>query len=333
MKTKIEMLRESYEAAKGGPPGGDANPMMAFARIAHGMMGDLLAAVDALDLVHLAGEREGVSNKEALDATSLVLEKLNAEDVCDPSTPEGYALVSASPELLLKWQDRLDSVFQERVVDVRNALRELGFVGDMDDHRKELTSLFVKRVPQKAAWYQVNTVYHQVGAGRNVVGVAFRVKFSKGYGELATHGVLASVRDDLSMTPAMFAIKVAAEVDAHDPDQITPVETGEYTPSPWHIGKDLRIIGSNSQRVAVCDDNEATPGWANALVISAAPVLLETLQKLVNEFDPVCSPMNRLAVQARTLIAETRRGKGVPEQKSDEKEKAPSRKKETGLGM
>lgn len=42
-----------------------------------------------------------------------------------------------------------------------------------------------------------------------------------------------------------------------------------HTPDPWHIGDGLRIIGANSQRVAVCDDNHATPGLANARRIAA----------------------------------------------------------------
>ena len=54
----------------------------------------------------------------------------------------------------------------------------------------------------------------------------------------------------------------------------------KHTPGPWHIGKGLRIIGANSQRVAVCDDNEATPGMDNARLIAAAPDLLEALTML-----------------------------------------------------
>lgn len=51
----------------------------------------------------------------------------------------------------------------------------------------------------------------------------------------------------------------------------------KHTPGPWHVGKGIRIIGANSQRVAVCDDNEATPGMDNARIIAAAPELLEAL--------------------------------------------------------
>lgn len=55
----------------------------------------------------------------------------------------------------------------------------------------------------------------------------------------------------------------------------------EHTPGPWHIGKDTRIIGANSQRVAVCDNNEATPGLVNAALIAAAPELLAALNGIL----------------------------------------------------
>lgn len=50
-----------------------------------------------------------------------------------------------------------------------------------------------------------------------------------------------------------------------------------HTPGPWSVGKDTRIIGANSQRVAVADDNELTPGMANARLIAASPDLLAAL--------------------------------------------------------
>lgn len=55
-----------------------------------------------------------------------------------------------------------------------------------------------------------------------------------------------------------------------------------HTPGPWHIGDGTRIIGANSQRVSVCDDNHATPGLANARLIAAAPDLLAALKAIAD---------------------------------------------------
>jgi len=52
-----------------------------------------------------------------------------------------------------------------------------------------------------------------------------------------------------------------------------------HTPGPWHVGKDTRVIGANSQRVCVCDDNELTPGFDNAKLIAAAPDLLYAMEQ------------------------------------------------------
>lgn len=59
-----------------------------------------------------------------------------------------------------------------------------------------------------------------------------------------------------------------------------------HTPGPWHRGKYIRIIGANSQRVAVCDNNEVTPGLYNAYLIAAAPDLLAALEALADRIDP-----------------------------------------------
>ncbi len=82
-------------------------------------------------------------------------------DDFDPTTPENYATVMADPTLQEAWQDRLDAFFQERIVAVRNALRELGWEG---------------RDPADARLYkgdaEAQPTFHHVGPGKNVVGWA-----------------------------------------------------------------------------------------------------------------------------------------------------------------
>lgn len=86
----------------------------------------------------------------------------------DPTTPEGYGKVMADESLQLKYQDQLDSFLQQRIVDVRNALR--GFGWSADDNgilSKEGHTLLQK--------------YKQIGAGANVVGVSWEISDVPGF--------------------------------------------------------------------------------------------------------------------------------------------------------
>lgn len=100
----------------------------------------------------------------------------------DPTSPEGYAQVTADESLQLKWQDRLDAFFQGRIVDVRNALRALGWEG---------------REPSDTRLYkegaEVQPTFTHVGAGNNVIGWAMN-----------------DVVDDLTKTPEEYAAQVDA---------------------------------------------------------------------------------------------------------------------------
>lgn len=78
----------------------------------------------------------------------------------------------------------------------------------------------------------------------------------------------------------------------------------KHTPGPWHVGKSLRIIGANSQRVAVCDDNEATPGMDNARLIAAAPDLLAALESTVKEIERLRHYTSGMDAQRAYTIAE-----------------------------
>ncbi len=100
----------------------------------------------------------------------------------DPTEPATYAALT--DEQKLYWQDRLDSVFQGRVIAVRNALRALGWDGSMmGDLSKNGTEAVFD--------------FEHVGAGRNVAGMTVN-----------------GIRDDLTRTPE----ELAKAVDALLPD-------------------------------------------------------------------------------------------------------------------
>src|SRR5690606_20733961 len=105
-------------------------------------------------------------------------------EVYGPTTSEGYALVSQNVDLQIRHQDELDSFFQKRLVDVRNAMRELEWFGP-------------EKVMTKGD-YRFTFDVATVGAGSNVVGIKYQILDSK---EIE----VAAVVDDLTKTPAEIA--------------------------------------------------------------------------------------------------------------------------------
>lgn len=87
-------------------------------------------------------------------------------DAESPIQPDMYAIVSADEKLLLGWQDQLDSYFQGRIVDVRNALRNQGWEG-------EISSQILTKKKSGENLVQFSMDYSKVGAGANVVGVTY----------------------------------------------------------------------------------------------------------------------------------------------------------------
>jgi hypothetical protein len=110
----------------------------------------------------------------------LIASQSEASESTDPTTPEGYAAIMDDEAALTAVQDQLDSFFQARMIEVRNALRELGWEGE---RFKTLSKNGVEAVFDLI----------QVGAGANVAGMTIN-----------------GIRDDLSKTP----VELAAEVDA-----------------------------------------------------------------------------------------------------------------------
>lgn len=119
------------------------------------------------------------------------------QPVFDPLSPEGYAVVMADKSRQVYWQDRLDSFFWGRVVDVRNALRDAGWDGE---HRS--------RVLTRGA-VQIEFEPLQVGAGANVVGGSWRLLTTNNMKMPLKFRTIAELADVLTGTVA----DLAGEID------------------------------------------------------------------------------------------------------------------------
>lgn len=118
-------------------------------------------------------------------------------DDFDPTTPGNYDLVKTNGDLEM-FQDRLDSFFQTRFTDIRNALRGLGWEG-------------VKDLSKNGHAFTVE--FNQVGAGGNLAGMTY--KTDNGY----------EYEDDLSRT----AVEIAQAIDGAVPES-EPVVVNEDNP-------------------------------------------------------------------------------------------------------
>lgn len=83
----------------------------------------------------------------------------------DPTSADGYQKVKGNEELELAYQDRLDSFFQGRITDVRNALRDLGW--ESDGMGKPMYKIVGDTHYTAGMWA------NRVGAGQNIVGVSW----------------------------------------------------------------------------------------------------------------------------------------------------------------
>lgn len=112
----------------------------------------------------------------------------------DVTTEQGYYKVwggGGNQKLAEAFQDQLDHMFQGRIIEVRNALRDLGWQGErFGDLTKNGAHLILD------LW--------QVGAGKNIAGVVYKVD-----GNNVKAGGQDGVRDNLGVTPK----ELAAEID------------------------------------------------------------------------------------------------------------------------
>jgi hypothetical protein len=148
----------------------------------------------------------------------------------------GYSAILADTDKQLTLQDILDRVFQERVVAVRNALRELGWDG---------------RLPSDARLYkgesEAQFTFRNVGAGANVVGYS-------------VNGLV----DDLTKSPEEFAAEVDAAAKAETQNEPEPQPNDEWVSNGLegnlHLESITQQVGEDEYSVVV-GVTAAGPFW------------------------------------------------------------------------
>lgn len=140
-------------------------------------------------------------------------------------------------------------MFQQRLVDTRNALRDLGIMGDMDEINPRLSALFIDRVGE--ATYQVGADFTQVGPGANVVGIAWFIRYVRGYGDNAESGDLVTIQDDLARSPEEIADalrqRITQDVKEHFDGETLRIEASGkrgMDADVWSSDDEGRVLGA-----------------------------------------------------------------------------------------
>lgn len=152
-------------------------------------------------------ERRTQAEQEAIEAQKGIL------------SPEGYAIAQKIPSILALHQDKLDSFFQERIIAVRNSMRELDWFG-------------TDAVMTKGD-YRFTFAVATVGAGSNVVGVKYQIMDPK---DVEVIGIV----DDLTKSPAEIAAALDAslpvvEADDFETDLIRGIEIAKGMGKVWSV--------------------------------------------------------------------------------------------------
>jgi len=195
LKGDIARWRKGFDLAASEPP---QPATAAFAvgqsvRFARGLYEGSEGTVESISpngrivVRGVRGTGFGVTADEAIQWGLQVLE--NSQDI-DPTAPDGYAKVLASEALQIRYQDALDAFFAERIVAVRNALRDLGWQND------DAPAILKKSFDGVIASATIDT--RQVGAGRNVIGIVGKVYTLQS-------GEIQSFADDLTGSAAQLA--------------------------------------------------------------------------------------------------------------------------------
>jgi hypothetical protein len=180
------------------------------------------------------------------------------ETEIDVTTPEGYRHVWAdggSDYLKDRHQDELDSMFNGRLIEVRNALRDLGWEGEKFKSLGRNGAVLVHELEKTTS-------------GINIVGIIYKldgnIKPSSTYG---TDGL----RDDLAHTPAELAAMLDADVAkeaATPPDApVAKYATGQrvtFKPYPFASGeKGAQVADGEVTRVQSFEES-TTSGMTGA---------------------------------------------------------------------
>lgn len=202
------------------------------------------------------------------------------DEITDATDPEQYAKIIDDDAQLTEWQDPLDSFFQSRLIDTRNALRELGWTGErFKDLSKDGHTLVMD--------------LKQVGGGANVVGVTYSVS-----------GTDFSVRDDLKLDAQALASLIDGAVQSQAAATLSPNELDQLV-TDFAISKGMQeangyqVLGNLSlmSRPAMGDvillagnPNEENNGFRESKTIAEVTgneIFELTAEKLESVFGPL----------------------------------------------
>ena len=170
--------------------------------------------------------------------------KDGADEITDATNPEQYAKIIDDDAQLTEWQDPLDSFFQSRLVETRNALRELGWTGErFKDLSKNGHTLVMD--------------LKQVGGGANVVGVTYSVS-----------GTDFSIRDDLKLDAQALASMIDGAVQGQAAATLSPDELDQLV-RDFAISKGMQE--SNGYRVLGNLSLMSRPAMGDVILLSGNP--------------------------------------------------------------
>ena len=133
--------------------------------------------------------------------------RVDAETIKRLEADGGYGKISADEKSRLAWQDVLDAAFHNRVVDARNALRDLGWEGR---HLREGDPWpMTKKIG--GAVVALCADFDQVGAGRNIVGISWMAEMVRAPG---CNGWWPPLEDSMSELAAGLAQRIDEEAIA-----------------------------------------------------------------------------------------------------------------------
>jgi hypothetical protein len=134
------------------------------------------------------GDRDPRATDEAavaaLSSLGSTLAWLECDDLAERPTPHrfgviqrlGYGAILLDKRARLAYQDVLDSLLEQRIVEVRNALRDLHWVGESEPPQPSgPTRVPPLRRTLKGHVWEFEHVCNTVGAGRNVVSLEYQV--------------------------------------------------------------------------------------------------------------------------------------------------------------
>jgi len=194
---------------------------------------DVRAALLVIEAPAATGTDDDASEADHVQASGEAIEPTPSGEAWkaagfDPTTAAGYAQIAGNAAALLWWQDTLDSFFGSRLVDVRNALRGLGWEGGI----YPAPAWPLTKGSGGEACRLVVEIQH-VGAGRNMAGVTWRALAADGAELARVADLLTLDADALADALDIHARRLAAvRSDATPSGEAKPAQASGEDPQP-----------------------------------------------------------------------------------------------------